>query len=388
MSTVPFANVSRREFLRSAVAAPLAAVVPRLQPPASAYSVLLLGDVHFDKPAHHDMEWVRREKPPDVQQIENYTRLTEQTWPKMLGRLRQRIAESRSSAALVPFVAQLGDLTEGLCGTPALAERQARDVIESLRGASLGAPFLFCKGNHDITGPGAKDAFDTVLLPFVRSEMDRIGGTARRFDAEGASLALAWNEDWFLFLDAYDPRALGWLEHVLSTRTARHVFLLLHPPVVPYGARSTWILFGKPGERDERRRLLGVLGRHGVFVLSAHIHKYSLVVRRTDAGPFLQLALCSVVPSPAPPPALLIQHASEYTPDQVRVEASFSPETETERRAVLAAEAPHIGAFEYADVPGYASLEVQGPKVSVRLYAGASAEPWRSLDLVRLRDKG
>lgn len=376
---------NRREFLRTAVAAPLASAVPRLQAPAPAYSVLLLGDVHFDRLAHHDMDWVRREKPSDVRQIEDYTRLTGETWPRMLARLRERIGARRSTAAPVSFVAQLGDLTEGLCGTPELAGRQARDVVASIRGALLGAPFLFCKGNHDITGPGAREAFDRVLLPFVRSEMDRAGGGAKCFDAEGASLAFAYGQDWFLFFDAYDPLALPWLERVLAKRAARHVFVLLHPPVVPYGARSTWIVYGKPAERDQRQRLLNVLGRNGVFVLTAHIHKYSLVVRRTGGGAFVQLALCSVVPSPMPR-APGGPEVTAYTPDQVRVEPSFSPETEAERRAVLAAEAPLVRGFEYGGVPGYASIEIRGSEVLIALYAGVAPEPWRTLDLAGLRD--
>ncbi len=223
------------------------------------------------------------------------------------------------------------------------------------------------------------------MLPFVRSEMESVR-TAKCFDADGANLALAYDRDWFLFFDAYDPRALPWLERVLASRSARHVFLLLHPPVVPYGARPTWIIYGKPGERDQRRRMLDVLGQHGVFVLSAHIHKYSLVVRRTARGPFVQLALCSVV-RPQVSGALDIVRASAYTPDQVRLEPSFSPETEAERRAALAAEAPYVQAFEYGDAPGYASIDVQGSQVHVDLYAGVSIVPWRRLDLASLKDR-
>lgn len=181
------------------------------------------------------------------------------------------------------------------------------------------------------------------------------------------------------------PRALAWLERVLAKRAARHVFVLLHPPVVPYGARSTWIFCGAPDERGIRQRLLDLLGEHRVFVLSGHTHKYAVVVRRTARGPFLQLALCSVIPSQTVEASCLLIGAAAYTPDQVRVEPCFSPETESERRAALAAEAPHIRAFEYGDVPGYAHLAI-GPQVRAELYAGLATRPWRTLDLVSMRD--
>lgn len=399
--TPPDGIVSRRDFLRAAVAVPLAGAISRPERPASRYTVLLLGDVHFDRLAHHDMDWLRREKPNDIQQVENYTQLTRVVWPKTLARLRARTAPARSNArgfplqpegsgdpaaAPVAFVAQLGDLIEGLCGSPALAERQAQEALASIREAQLGAPFLFCKGNHDITGPGAKETFDRLLLPSVRSGIDRLGSSAKCFDSDGSNLVVEYAQDWFLFLDAYDPRSLAWIERVLARRTARHVFLLVHPPVVPYGARATWVLYGRPGEGNERQRFLNLLGEHRVFALTGHIHKYAAITRRTDRGPFVQLALCSVIPSGKVAAACQLTGIGTYTPDQVRVEPAFSPENESDRRAVLAAEAPYIRAFEYGDVPGHASIAIDGPNVRVELYAGLTTGPWRTLDLVRLRD--
>jgi len=33
--------------------------------PGPAYSFVYLGDIHFDKMAHHDFEWVKADKPKD-----------------------------------------------------------------------------------------------------------------------------------------------------------------------------------------------------------------------------------------------------------------------------------------------------------------------------------
>jgi hypothetical protein len=395
-------DFTRRAFLRTTLgtAALAAAALDSTAAAAAkgdAYSVLFLGDVHYDRLSHHDMTWLAREKPNDVRQVQNYSRLTGEVWPRTLARLRTHIAETGSGAGRVAFVAQIGDLIEGLCGTPALAELQAREALASISDAPLGAPFLFCKGNHDITGPGAREVFDRVLQPFVRTQAEAIGAGATCFDTDRACLALSYGPDWFLFVDAYDPaHTLAWLERVLAKRTARHVFLLVHPPLVPYGARSTWILYARPAEHPDRQRLLDLLGEHRVFVLTGHIHRYAAVARQTARGPFVQLALSSVISDPALhapatasdafAPTSFLSGVDRYVPEQIRVEPQFSPATEAERRAVIAAEAPAIRGFEYGDVPGYASITIDGARVQATLHAGLATHPWRTLDLVAWRD--
>ena len=382
-------TLTRRDFLRDAVAASAAGVALPLAARATAaadeYDILLLGDVHYDKLAHHDMTWLEREKAGDVRQVQNYSRLTAEVWPRTLERIRAAVAAPGGVGGPVAFVAHIGDFVEGLCGTPALAELQNREAIASVTDARLGAPFLFCKGNHDITGPGAPDAFDRVLLPFITAQAE--GGRPKLtcFDVERANLAVSHGNDWFLFFDAYDPRALEWLERVLGKRTARHVFVLVHPPVVPYGARSTWTVLAGAARLPRRQRLLDLLGEHRAFVLTGHIHKYALATRVTERGPFVQLAISSVISKPDVAASLMLSGIDDYTPDQISVEPSFSPDTEAERRAVLAAEAPHVQAFEYGDVPGYARISI-GSTVRVGVYAGLAEQEWRGLHLSRLRD--
>jgi predicted phosphodiesterase len=384
-------HLTRRAFIQETLGASAASValpltVEAAQPATDAYEVLLLGDVHFDRLSHHDMIWLEREKPNDVRQVQNYSRLTADVWPRTVGRVRAAIAASRASTAPVAFVAHIGDFVEGLCGTPARAEAQCREAVASVVDARLGAPFLFCKGNHDITGPGGPEAFDRVLEPFLTGQAEAGLPKTTCFDVDRANVAMAHGSDWFLFLDAYSqPRALEWLAGVLKRRTARHVFVLVHPPVVPYGARATWHVYATPADLGRREQLLALLGEHGAFVLTGHIHKYAALARSTPRGRFVQLALSSVIPRPDVPASLLLSGVEAYTPDQVRVERDFSPDTETDRRAMIAAEAPRIDAFEYGDVPGYAAISI-GVTVRVRLHAGLATDPWRTLDLSALRD--
>jgi hypothetical protein len=379
MSNPPMTTLTRRRF--GAVAAALALGArhgARGADEAAGFAFFALGDAHFDRPEHHDFDWLRRDHPGDVRQVETYSRITREVTPALFAELRRRAADASSEIACV---AQLGDFVEGMCGAPELARTQCEEAVAFVRGAHLGVPFLMAKGNHEIQGPGAREAFDAVLRPFVA---DQLGRPLDR----GASFAVRRGGALLAFFDAYDPDALDWLARTLEDHgpadPARPAFVLLHPPVVPFGARSTWHLYARPQDQDRRRRLLDLLGAHRAIVLSAHLHKFGVVVRDTPAGRFLQLALNSVLPRPDVEPRDRVEGVARYGPDLVALEPSFSPATEAERRATLRAEAPFIVHFEYADAPGYARLTVRGPRVSAEIHAGLGRPPWKTLDLSAL----
>jgi acyl-coenzyme A synthetase/AMP-(fatty) acid ligase len=151
---------------------------------------------------------------------------------------------------------------------------------------------------------------------------------------------------------------------------------------VPYGARATWHLFSSDRDKPKRDRLLELLGKQNVFVLGGHIHKYNLLVRATPGGgKFLQLGVSSVISAPEPLPSHQLSGVKDYTGDQVTVEPGFSPATEQQRRAVYQAEAPLVTQFQYADLPGYAVVKVNGPRVTATVYSGVGRQAWRTLAL-------
>jgi len=372
--------VSRRRVLGAgalAAAAALAAGPASLAAGAQndSFSFLLLGDLHFDRLEHHDMEWLKREKPNDVRQVENYSRITREVTPALFAELRARVRSERDTA----FALHIGDFVEGLAGTPELARVHCKDAVAFLRDAKLERPFLFCKGNHDVTGPGSVEAFNEVLLPYLAGEAGQ--------KLTSASFAYRRGPALIAFLDAYRPveAELEWLEKTLAARgDARHVFVVVHPPLVPYGARSNWHLLAKPADSARRERLMDLLGEHRALVLCGHLHKYGTVVRSTKKGPFVQVATLSVLPGPDLKPKNEVEGVKQYGPDLVRLEPEFSPQTETERRALLAAEAPHIRHYEYADLPGYGRVTVRPEDVTLDLYVGLGKKHYRTLSLTRL----
>ena len=381
--------LTRRHLLQTSLgaAASLATRVPAASTPAdTSFSFVLLGDLHYDKLEHHDMAWLQRKKGGDLGQIKNYSRITADIMPKLFARVRETIASlNQTPETKVAFVLQVGDIVEGLCGTEELAAHQNSEALDFVRSAKLGAPFLFTKGNHDVTGDGAPEAFREVFHPFLSEQTALVKAGAEKLQC--AAYTVEHGNALFCCFDAYDTESLDWLEAALTKRTAAHCFVAIHPPVVPYGARATWHLYASDKDRAKREKLLGLLGKQNVFVLGGHIHKFNTICRSTaGGGRFAQLAISSVINSDEVKPKDELHGLADYNGDQIRVEPHFSPETGEARRAVYAAEAPSVKEFEYADLPGYAVVTVKGDSVKADMYAGISSRLWRSVDLVKLRN--
>jgi hypothetical protein len=232
------------------------------------------------------------------------------------------------------------------------------------------------KGNHDITGPGAVEAYRQILLPFLaeqnRAEIKEAAFTRRR----GATL--------IAFYDAYDKNSLDWFAKTLNEAKPERLIVAIHPPVVPYNARSNWHIYSSPKQAAQREQLLNLLGRHRAIVLCGHLHKYNLLVRRTEQGKFAQLAISSVAASSDGKPKDERSGIDQYTADLVDLEPKHAPDTIHARRDLLAAEKPLIEHFEYADTWGHATVSMTGGKLSAQVFRGFQSDPWKTADFDRL----
>jgi calcineurin-like phosphoesterase family protein len=375
------AMLSRRGFLKQSAAActfagPAGNCALAAGENDDAWSFPLLGDLHFDRVEHHDHEWLAREHPGDVSQVENYSRITREMTPRLMARVRDTLAELAQAKTRAPFVLQLGDLLEGLCGSEQLAALQAREGIDFVRQAKFSAPLVLTKGNHDITGPGAVDAYRRLLLPFMAQQTQSEITEATFTRRQGGTVVA--------FYDAYDKNSLDWFAKTLDELRPQRLIVAVHPPVVPYNARSNWHMYSSPKQQAQRERLLALLGRHRAIVLSGHLHKYSLLVRRTDHGPFVQLAISSVAATSDGKPRDERRGVEQYGPDLVELEPRHAPETVATRRELLAAERPYIERFEYADTWGHAVIHVGGSQITAQIYHGLDAQPWKKADLTAL----
>jgi hypothetical protein len=334
----------------------------------ASWSLPVLGDLHIDHLDHHDFAWLAREHAGDKSQIENYSRNTREVTPQLLSAVCDCLAKTKTPT---PFVLQLGDLIEGLCGNEKLARKQADDAIAIISDTKFPVPFLFTKGNHDVTGPGATEVYDRVLVPFMASTADEQIRKAVFTQQRGGTL--------MVFFDAYHPDSLEWLEGVMARQKPDRLLFVIHPPVVPYNARSTWHVFSHAKQRDKRERLLNLLGDSHAIVLCGHLHKYCHLVRRTERGRFTQLAISSVALADNKPRDVR-EGVMAYGPDLVELEPKHSPDTLVARRQQLADEQPFIEHFDYANAWGHAMLTIAGRDVNAEIYRGLNT-PWKSLTL-------
>jgi len=338
--------------------------------PGPTYSFVYLGDIHFDKRSHHDFEWVQANMPGDIRQIEGYVRSTGKYTPGLLRRIQTSI---ESSDGQIKMIVQGGDLVEGLCGSRELQETQFKDVKEFIRNYIPDTTFIFTKGNHDITGPGAKEAFDSVMLPWLSNECGK--------QIDSASFYFMKGPDLFVFFDAYHDNNLDWLEKTLRENKRRYVFVVMHPPAVPYNARSTWHLFSRAQEKDVRERFLNILGANKVILLTGHLHKYSVVVRKTSKGAFVQFSVNSVISSPKILVRDHLEGVKNYGGQLVELEPEFQPDTKQQRQKLLEEEKPYIAYFEYANFPGYAIINVSDTGINIDIYTGDSDKVWKNVPL-------
>ena len=97
---------SRRRFLQACSAATLPCLGLSAAESAKPFSFILLGDLHYDSLAHHDMKWLQDHHAGDLSQIQNYSRLTTEVMPGMFAAVKQRIAALPADSA-VQFLTQL-----------------------------------------------------------------------------------------------------------------------------------------------------------------------------------------------------------------------------------------------------------------------------------------
>jgi hypothetical protein len=341
-----------------------------------SYSFVYLGDIHFDRANHHDFEWVKAEKPNDIRQIEGYVENTKKYTPELLKRIQTAI---ETSDGRIKMIIQGGDLAEGLCGSRELQETQFRDAIKTISRYIPHMKFVAVKGNHDITGPGAREAYDNVMLPWLSDQCGK--------KIDSASFFIMQGPDLFVFFDAYHNDRLEWLEETLSANKHRYAFVVMHPPAVPYNARSTWHLFSREKEKDVRARFLNILGAYKVVLLTGHLHKYSVVERKTSTGAFTQFSMNSVIDSENISVRNHLEGVENYNAALVDLEPEFQPDTRRQRQNILEDEKPYIERYEFASFPGYAVINVSDAGINADIYTGDSGKIWKSVPLSPAHEK-
>jgi hypothetical protein len=373
-------RLDRRKFIYSfSASAAVAATLPftgfsmskHISSKEGGFSFVILGDMHFDKFEHHDVQYMLENYPNDIRQVINYAHLTWQTMPELM-----RVTKAKASEIDAAFFLQLGDFLEGLCGSKELATLQATEFIQFISEQNLQRPFIVTKGNHDITGIGAREVYVETVLPWQQKELKQT--------VESSNVTFIHKNARFVMFDGYaGAESLEWLKIVLADHKEDHLFFCVHEPVVPYNARSTWHVFNRDPQR--REELVNLLGKHRAIVMGGHLHKATIVTRNTPYGNFVQVGLGSVIPASKISIKDHLKGVENYSSELLKLEPDFSPATLIARKEVLEREAPHIRYFEYADFCGYGTITVNdNNEVVLGIYPHTDSVPWNTFNLSKL----
>ncbi|MDA3823830.1 MAG: metallophosphoesterase [Bacteroidales bacterium] len=335
-------------------------------------SLIILGDLHYDLLADHDMNWLR-EKPGDLKQIEGYTKYTEENWSDFMEIIKTK---AEFSDPPVQAIVQLGDLSEGLAGTPEKALQMASNTMNAVEETGIQVPWILTKGNHDITGPGAKEAFQRHYIPMIRKQTGNplINKASYTYTNNNVSITC---------LDPWDKETdmLAFLEKELSESDAAYKIVAVHEPIIPVTERC-WHLFRQ--DEKKREQILQLIAKHKAIILCGHLHRYSIVRRKTSYGPVVQIMVVSVVQDRAYQQAEKV--IDTYGPSLAENVPDWQSETLLSRKKMLTEESKFVDYYKQSDLPGYAIIKMDSEQQLFLLeyYAAFSDKPYETIDLNKL----
>lgn len=259
---------------------------PGSEQPSGDYSIVILGDTHFDtEPAsvyHSDynetVEWLNR-----VQRAE--WKRNGEMWRERCPRMVRRAAGLVEQDTRMVF--QMGDLIQGDCGNPQVHKKMLEDVMNYFKGEFGGLPFITVCGNHDIRGTEAREAYNEYIPARLSEEL---GKTIQK-----TTFAFMIGPDAYIFID-FERKDTDEIERLLKeTEGARYTFIVTHGPVFPYdGSSCRWFLLGNAKRDEQRRRFRELFAKRDVIVLCGHTHRVELADWFGDGGRITQMTMNSV----------------------------------------------------------------------------------------------
>lgn len=376
-----FAEMNRRQFLGlgAGVFAALGAGCAFGRRDDSSYSVLVLGDVHFDAP---DIGVYHSHYKPKAGSngAKIFALRMKREHDQWSGRMQRLAAAARKDIRPdTRFVLQLGDLIQGNCAKAVVHAKMLEDGFAYFKNTvSPDLPFVPIVGNHDVDSSiwldkkPAKEVYRETMLPKLSQELGQTIGNP--------TFAFRQGPDLFLCVDFNFPDITHILHLIEDNTDVRYTFIVSHGAVVPVGTGShfRWFLLGSKKDEAARRKLFSELCRRRAIAIVGHNHYTVFADLVTPQGSLTQFMATSVWDAEKQAKA----QPRQTGPDgYARLPKQAKDYDLSDARALFAEYRPHLKKFFFSGQQGRCRLDVSDEAVTMTVFGGDCAEPSRVFTL-------
>ena len=364
--------MDRRDFFKYSAGAALslsmlgrAADVFAKNSPEDKYSVVILGDTHYDvkDPEVYHAGYTDPNPEREANHRKEFVRNGEM-WTERCPALVKR------AAGLVDkdtrFVLQMGDLVQGDTATAEIHKRFLDDAMGLLKaGVAPALPLVTVAGNHDLRGNDdavITQAYNDYMPARMSKELGReIKETDFLFDM---------GPDAFIVVN-FGKTTVEKVEKLFDeAKGARHTFVVVHSPVFPYDNAKYWwwILFGnrQDSRAEERRFARQLMASRNAVVLCGHTHKTELLDWYGDGGRITQMTMSSVWANESQGKYKVLASGADGYGSRSKFE------NEDAAKRLFEEYRPGILRYTCANAAGSYKLVVKDEDIHVEFYAGNS----------------
>lgn len=330
------------------------------------YNIVILGDTHFDtEPAsvyhsnyNEKVEWLNR-----VQRAE--FKRNGEMWRERCPRLMKRAARLIDGDTRMVF--QLGDLVQGDCGSGDVHRKMLSDVMDSFKGQLGGLPFVTVAGNHDIRGTDALKVYHEYMPQRMSEEL---GKKITKTD-----FAFNIGDDAYIVIDFNTPDDAEVERLWADSNGARHTFVLVHGPLLPYDeASARWFYHGGASEAEtqKRRHFRELFAKRNTVCLCGHTHRTEFADWYGDGGRITQMTVNSVWASEGLGKYVVDSQGADQF-GTLRKKMKNDDGTPIKDESALFDEyRPGLKAYSHSPAAGSYKMTVTPKKITVDFYAGDS----------------
>ena len=333
------------------------------------YSIVILGDTHYDtEPAsvyhsnyNEKVEWLNR-----VQRAE-FARNGEM-WRERCPRMVKRA--SRLITPDTKMVFQMGDLVQGDCGKGEVHRKMLIDAMDRFKKELGGLPFVTVVGNHDIRGVDAMATYHSYMPQRMSEELGK--------SIKKTTFSFNIGNDAYIVIDFNNPDDEEVEKLLKETEGARHTFVVIHGPLLPFDAASCrWFYHGgnTPEQTAARRHFRELFAKRNVICLCGHVHTTELADWYGDGGRITQMTMNSVwANEEIGKYKVVCEGAAQYGERRKTIAQNANGSKLTEETPLFDEYRPGLKRYSVSPAAGSYKMRVSKKHVYIDFYAGDSID--------------